>query len=101
MLLWTVLLNPENFAIVVLVLKDMSVLLSFQPHVLEVEQDWLSSITSLQNSLHLFSIRQMTGVEESIGWAFLIVKVRFPFGVWEVLEILVNDKIFSFLFGVL
>lgn len=89
-LLRAVFLHAKGLAVVVLVLKDVRVLLSLQPHVLEVEENGLATRAAFEHSLHLLSVLEVPGVSVGAWRTPLLVSVGLPLGVRKVLEIMVN-----------
>lgn len=65
-LLRSIFLHAEHFAVVVLVLQDVSVLLALEPGVLEIKQERPSSRSTLEHSLHLLSILEVPSIVERI-----------------------------------
>ena len=93
MLLELVFLYAKHLAVPVLVLQDVGVLLTFEPRVLQVKENWLGGL-ALEQVLHFVPIVfHVSGVEiPGRGTGFVILE-GFPLVVGKVFEIVIHGRL--------
>lgn len=86
-----ILLDTERLAVAFFVLKDVRILLTLQPLVLQVKQNGVIGATA-QNFFHAVTVLEAPGIIETTLWAFNRVGIWLPFVVRERFEV-VEDRV--------
>ena len=87
--LLVILLDAKCLAVPILVLENMSILLTFEPRVLQVELHGLPCSTFVEPVKLLANIKS-SDVTVCTYWAPHCIQIWLPFTMWKLLEIIVH-----------